>query len=29
MENKYIIQLIGMFFYTASGFFINKLWVMK
>ncbi len=27
--NEYLIQLIGMFFYTASGFFINKLWVMK
>lgn len=29
LENKYIVQLIGMFFYTVSGFLINKLWVMK
>ncbi|EOG8082448.1 GtrA family protein [Citrobacter sp. CK184] len=28
-ENKYLIQLAGMFFYTISGFLINKLWVMK
>lgn len=27
--NKYILQLVGMFFYTTSGFLINKLWVMK
>lgn len=29
IDNEYIIQLTGMLFYTASGFFINKLWVMK
>ncbi|WP_353622158.1 GtrA family protein [Citrobacter sp. CK196] len=28
-ENEYLIQLTGMFFYTISGFLINKLWVMK
>lgn len=28
-KNEYLIQLTGMFFYTVSGFFINKLWVMK
>lgn len=25
----YFSQLIGMGFYTISGFFLNKLWVMK
>ena len=29
IENIYAIQLTGMFFYTISGFIINKLWVMK
>lgn len=29
VENVYFIQLTGMFFYTISGFIINKLWVMK
>lgn len=29
VENVYFIQLTGMFFYTVSGFVINKLWVMK
>lgn len=29
IENVYLVQLTGMFFYTASGFVINKLWVMK
>ncbi|WP_407211196.1 GtrA family protein [Enterobacter cloacae] len=28
-ENVYFVQLTGMFFYTVSGFIINKLWVMK
>lgn len=28
-DNAYLIQLTGMVFYTVSGFFINKLWVMK
>ncbi|WP_326937942.1 GtrA family protein [Escherichia coli] len=27
--NEYLIQLTGMFFYTISGFLVNKLWVMK
>lgn len=26
---EYIAQLTGMFFYTISGYFLNKLWVMK
>lgn len=29
LQNEYLIQLIGMAFYTISGFFINKFWVMK
>ncbi|WP_413535080.1 GtrA family protein [Rahnella inusitata] len=29
IHDKYAIQIIGMFFYTTSGFLINKLWVMK
>jgi putative flippase GtrA len=29
VENLYLVQLTGMFFYTAAGFIINKLWVMK
>jgi len=29
LTDKYAIQIIGMFFYTASGFLTNKLWVMK
>ncbi|MCE0810903.1 GtrA family protein [Buttiauxella sp. S04-F03] len=29
IDNEYLIQIIGMFFYTACGFIINKIWVMK
>lgn len=29
LQNEYLVQIIGMVFYTISGFFINKLWVMK
>lgn len=29
VENYYYIQINGMFFYTVSGYLINKLWVMK
>ncbi|MFU0882629.1 GtrA family protein [Kluyvera cryocrescens] len=28
-DNLYIVQLIGMLFYTAFGFLINKYWVIK
>lgn len=28
-EQLYSSQIFGMIFYTLSGFFINKLWVMK
>lgn len=28
-SNDYIVQVIGMVFYTATGFAINKYWVMK
>ena len=26
---EYLAQLVGMGFYTITGFIINKLWVMK
>jgi len=28
-EYKIFAQLVGMFFYTAAGFLLNKFWVMK
>lgn len=28
-EMKYLAQLLGMGFYTVSGFIINKMWAMK
>jgi len=28
-DEKYLSQLLGMALYTASGFVLNKLWVMK
>lgn len=28
-HEEYASQLVGMFIYTSTGFFINKIWVMK
>ena len=29
IQNEYIIQIVGMIFYTAFGFWMNKSWVMQ
>lgn len=29
INNEYLIQVVGMVFYTVCGFIINKIWVMR